>query len=622
MSSSDRAHVYGRQPAYCEDADQNDNGIEGTKVAASVAPGSPGREISNTRRARSNRSLPEPPSPHALSDDSSVTSSSGSGSGSSATDQRTHRNADVSRRKSTRDHPKSPTSKRVTYDEGSSRYYSAAPEGHGSRSRRSLHQEDAAWYGRSPVDADPLIMPGVSRPRAGTGDLSYRHSSYHVNTTSRPPLANARYATQYSIPANQMPPGHPMAGSFPPPPYLPAPGPQPPWGNPHLVQQIHPPPLPPPLMGEYFPPPPTRSLESRFESMSMGPGRSASAMGHRQVRYDDGRYDQENRNPAVSIQRRSSAKTKKRDEQPRLDARLEDRLRMPPPPPPRPHSTAPRHISTGPFRPPSRGPSDNNPFTPRMQTSAELEPFNYAQERSRMRRPSVSSRPMSYDHGAYQTEVATTRSDRNRRNSYYGGAPLENKMAEKIAAAHAYQDFVEGGPAPALTAEALRKAERRSRPAPSSHSTRSSGSREESDFVQKSATTRTTRYTEENDDFTVRVVGAATLKMGGAELQCKEGAEINFSRGNSTAAGEGSDRSSYVDPADDRRVSRSGRTATSYRPRTSSQAGSYGRAGGYDGYLEYDRQPATYQHRMPPLPPPPDSGNSYAHYSAYEHNFV
>ncbi|KAH9435199.1 hypothetical protein MCOR02_004151 [Pyricularia oryzae] len=111
------------------------------------------------------------------------------------------------------------------------------------------------------------------------------------------------------------------------------------------------------------------------------------------VRYDDGLYDQENRAPAVSIQRRSSAKAKKREEQ----ARLEDRMRMPPPP--RPHSTAPRQISTGPFVPP-RGPGDN-PFTPRTPTSAELEPFNYAQERARMRRPSVSSRrPMSYDHGA------------------------------------------------------------------------------------------------------------------------------------------------------------------------------------------------------------------------------
>ncbi|KAH8842017.1 hypothetical protein MCOR27_003928 [Pyricularia oryzae] len=618
MSSSENSHGYGRQPAYCEDADQNDNSIEGTKVAASVAPGSPGREISNTRRARSNRSMPEPllsPS----SDDSSVASSSGSGSGSSSADRRAHRKPDVSRRKSTRDHPKSPTSKRVTYAEGSSRYYSAAPEGHGSRSRRSIHQEDAAWYGRSSVDADPLIMPGVSRPRAGTGDPSYRHSSYHVNTTSRPPLANARYATHHPIPPHQMPPGPPpMAGSFPPPLYPPPQGPPQPWGMPHLVQHMHPPqPPPPPSMGGYFPPQePIRSLESRFESMSMGHSRSASAMGHRPVRYDDGLYDQENRAPAVSIQRRSSAKAKKREEQ----ARLEDRMRMPPPP--RPHSTAPRQISTGPFVPP-RGPGDN-PFTPRTPTSAELEPFNYAQERARMRRPSVSSRrPMSYDHGAYQTEVATTRPDRNRRNSYYGGgAPLENKTADKMAAAQAYQDAVEGGPPAALTAEALRKAERRSRPAPSSRSTRSSASREESDFVQKSATTRTTRYSDEGDDFTVRVVGAATLKMGGAELQCKEGAEINFSRGNSAAIGEGSDRSSYIDPADDRRVSRPARPTTSHRPRTSSHVGSYSRAGGYENYLEYDTQPASYQHRMPPLPPPADnSGNPYAHYN-YRDNYI
>ncbi|TLD24775.1 hypothetical protein PspLS_05616 [Pyricularia sp. CBS 133598] len=618
MSSSENSHGYGRQPAYCEDADQNDNSIEGTKVAASVAPGSPGREISNTRKTRSGRGPPGPQSPVALSDDSSVTSSSGSGSGSFAADPRDHRKADVSRRKSIRDHPKSPTSKRVTYQEESSRYYSAAPEGHGPRSRRSMHQEDAAWYGRSPIDADPLIMPGVSRPRAGTGDPSYRHSSYHVNTASRPPLANARYSAQYPIPGTQMLPVPPMAGSFPPPQYLPPQGP-PPWGMPPLVHHMHPP-QPPPPMGDYFTPPlgPTRSLESRFESMSMGHSRSASAMGHRQARYEDGRYDQENRNPTVSVQRRASAKTKKRDEQ----ARMEDRLRMPPPA--RPHSTAPRQISTGPFRPPSRGPGEN-PFTPRTPTTAELEPFNYAQERARMRRPSVTSRrPMSYDHGAYQTEVATTRTDRNRRNSYYGGAPLENKTADQIAAAQAYQNAVEGGPPPALTAEALRKAERRSRAAPSSRSTRSSASREESDFVQKSATTRTTRYSDEGEDVTVRVNGRATLKMGGAELQCKDGVELNFSRGTSAAIGEGSDRSSYIDPADDRRIGKPVRSSTSHRPRTSSQAGSYGRVGyaGYEDYPEYERQPAMYQPRIPPLAPPAEnSQNPYAHYNSYEQHY-
>lgn len=620
MPGSDSTGGGGFQPAFFEEADENDNGIEGTKVAASVAPGSPGRTVrekSNTRKTRSNRSAPDPRSPPASSDDGSVASSSGSGSGSgsSAADQSSHRKADTSRRRSTRDQPKSPTIKRVTYEESSSRHHKAAPEVHSSRSRRSMHQEDAAWYGRSPLDAGPMVMPGVSRPRAGTGETSYRHSSYHVNTASRPPLANTRYATHHHIVPNSIPPT--MAGSFPPPMFPPQ-HPQPPlpqWTMPHLGQQMHP--QAPPPMGDYFQP--IRPLESRFESLSIGGGRPASSMGHRQTRYDDGRHDQENRTPSGAIQRRPSNKNSKREEH----ARLEDRMRMPPPPP-RPHSTAPRHISTAPFRPPSRGPSDaqHNPFTPRTPTSAELEPFNYGTDHSRSgRRPSVSTRrPISQDYGVYHTEVATTKPDRNRRNSYYGGIAAENKMQDRMAQAHAYQHAREGEPAAPLTAEALRKAEKRSRPAPSSHSTRSSASREESDFVQRSATTRTTRYSDEGDDFTVRVVGPATLRMGGAELQCKDGAELNISRGGGVAIGEGSDRSSYIDPSDDRRISRPARPSTSYRPRASSQAGTFSRAG-YDGYSEYDRSQASYHQHLPPLPPPPEnSRNPYTHHYSYEQN--
>jgi len=153
-----------------------------------------------------------------------------------------------------------------------------------------------------------------------------------------------------------------------------------------------------------------------------------------------------------------------------------------------------------------------------------------------------------------------------------------------------------------LTAESLRRAGR------NGGSSRSSGSHDESDYRQ-SATTGTTRLSGE-EDVTIRVKGGAALKIGGAEVQCADGAEINILRGGMSFRG-GSDRSSYFDQ-DDRRT-RIERPAT--RTRVGSQARSYSRHPSYDvgggGATLYD---PGYYDEIPPYPPyplQPQDGGGY-----------
>lgn len=218
----------------------------------------------------------------------------------------------------------------------------------------------------------------------------------------------------------------------------------------------------------------------------------------------------------------------------------------------------------------------------------------------RTRRPSVGATSISYDSGAFRTEVATTRN--SRRHSYLGGHSVSSGSAyeDKMRQAAAYQDDIGGGPTMPLTAESLRKA---SKNGGSSRSTRSSGSRDESEY-RRSATTRTTRSSGNgnDEDVTIRVKGQALLKVGGAEMQCQDGAEINITRGGPGPYQGGSDQSSYIE-AEDRRT-RMERPAT--RTRASSQAGSYSRTlqPRYDMPLSrYD----TYQYPpvIPPYPPYP-----------------
>jgi len=190
--------------------------------------------------------------------------------------------------------------------------------------------------------------------------------------------------------------------------------------------------------------------------------------------------------------------------------------------------------------------------------------------RSKSRRPTVGHTAAPYDGGEYRTEVAGTR--HNRRHSYYGNksASSGSGYEDQVRLATRYQEET-GGPGMQLTAETLRKAGRRNgaESRRSRSSTRSSESRDESDFRQ-SATTRTTRSSNDEDVTIFVKGGSATLKVGGAEMKCKDGTEINIASRNNIPPSfrTVSDRSSnYLE--DDRRP----RIGPPTRTRASSQSG-------------------------------------------------
>ncbi|KAK2626691.1 hypothetical protein QTJ16_003866 [Diplocarpon rosae] len=180
----------------------------------------------------------------------------------------------------------------------------------------------------------------------------------------------------------------------------------------------------------------------------------------------------------------------------------------------------------------------------------------YREERPR--RPSVSRHPASYDVGSVRVEAAN--SSRRRESQYdlpsatgsssgYDGKSYEAKSTfdtkispaqshqdassaydAKLNQAQAYQEDVSGGPTLPLTAEVLRRQQRKQEG--SSRSTKSSSaSRDESDY-KKSATTRTTRSSsgDNEESVTIKLVGQARVTVGGTQIDCTEGGEIQIQR--------------------------------------------------------------------------------------------
>ncbi|KAJ3474483.1 hypothetical protein NLG97_g9825 [Lecanicillium saksenae] len=113
----------------------------------------------------------------------------------------------------------------------------------------------------------------------------------------------------------------------------------------------------------------------------------------------------------------------------------------------------------------------------------------------------------------------------------------------KIRDAQDYQDAITGGPKTPLTAEMLHKATRGN---PGSQSTRSSGSRDDSEY-RRSYTTGITRSSSGNGSEDV------TIKVGGAVLTVQGGAEITLSSRGQPQIRSGSDRSSTVYQIEDGR---------------------------------------------------------------------
>jgi hypothetical protein len=166
------------------------------------------------------------------------------------------------------------------------------------------------------------------------------------------------------------------------------------------------------------------------------------------------------------------------------------------------------------------------------------------------RRPSAN-RSSTYGYPGDQHNYRVESSNHARRSSYYEGQRRSSDYEDKIREATGYQEQVAGPPV-FLTAEALRKQQRTTA---SSRSTRSSGSRDESDF-RRSATTRTTtsRFDADGENVTIKFNGDGTIKIAGAEIKCDDGAELNIVRSKG-AIRNGSERggSEYgVVPLEDR----------------------------------------------------------------------
>ncbi|KAI8627720.1 hypothetical protein F5Y19DRAFT_163111 [Xylariaceae sp. FL1651] len=358
-----------------------------------------------------------------------------------------------------------------------------------------------------------------SRPRAHT-----RPESYYGQSTSRPPRPPISTSAYYQQP----PPPNMVPPSFPPPSWaVPLPGPMPPH--------------PPPPTDHHF----ARDLAMRF--------RPSSAMGFRQA---SNPYEYEPA-PEKSITRRSSVSRKASKE----SKNHEDRKRMPPPPPPpRPKSTRPERVVLRPQASSNMRKSvvfdDDDqdsesslyPTTHRRESGVE-----YGSSPFKNRRQSFEASESIFDYEEDDFDEPAPRS-RSRRGSRLG-------IEDKIRDASRYQDTVGSGP-PALTAEALRHVKNGG----SSRSTRSSASRDESDY-KHSATTHTTRSSSGEDDITIKVPVGAIVEVGNTKIHCRDGGDISVGRVGTSRSGSDRGTSIY---GDDRR-SRSDRSSSA-RTRASSQA--------------------------------------------------
>ncbi|KAI1391326.1 uncharacterized protein F4822DRAFT_181754 [Hypoxylon trugodes] len=508
--------------AYFEEADDDGQTIPGIapKYARSTA-NSPSKEKPNTSRTRKDSSCRE------LSPTSSF-------SDSDTTEPPVRRNSKIKMKEEKKRGP-------LVKQRPAPRSHKTAPV---PSSRLS---DEASYYG---VPQQTVASASSARPRART-----RPESYYGQ---RPPLSTSAYAHQPPHPSQQLPP------SFPPTPLW-IPGPPPPMGHHALVHQPIPSPStygsPSTPYGD-MPPPPGRDLAARFR-------RPSSAMGFQHAPKP---LDYEPSKEKALTRRTSVSRKASKDH--------EDSRRMPPPP--RPASTQPNRLV---FRPPPPSHTASHSATRRKSVGFDAhdlagEPGMYkAVARreveygsgalpgalpSRPRTQSYDAESLYDDDDPYELETAT----RGRRGSFYN-------FEEKVRDASRYQEDVAGGPGPQLTAAALQRVKNEG----SSHSTRSSASRDESDYKQ-SATTRTTRSSNEDDDITIKLPMGAVIEVGNTKIHCRDGGDINIGRGGPTRGG-GSDHaasaSNYSDERNDRksRADRAERATT--RTRATSRAGSYSR---------------------------------------------
>lgn len=451
----------------------------------------------------------------------------------------------------------------------------------------------------------PQPAASSNRPRANA-----RPASYYAGQT-RPPPPNQGW--QHSpMPSSPFPPG----GSYPPPP--PMYGGPPPLG----MHGGPPPPSPTGPPSGYFdpaPPPPQmpiRDLKQRFD-------RPSSAMGYQNPSprnyHLDGYPDYDEDLPYIP---KKSSRNKKQEE---------DRMRMPPPQfkpmrewPPKPMRDMPRRPSTTanpstPFQPPPMRPDSRHghsrPPHPSNRRSVgfvdqsafddddllgdndlfhDISPQPPFPQRRRSVARSSRRDSLVYDDDDHENTPAVGRS--SRRGSVYGSAALgsggvsledDNRYMDAVR----YQEDVSGGPQVPLTAETLRKANKRGDRVASSRSTRSSASRDESEYNKRSNTTGITRSSSGGDDFTIKVSGPAVVRVNGAEIACED-SEITFSNGGGGGSRGGSDHTSTFYQLED--GGHRERKALPHRTRAPSQSDSQSR-GYVPSHAPWD-QPYGNQH--------------------------
>ncbi|KAK0735450.1 hypothetical protein B0T21DRAFT_384307 [Apiosordaria backusii] len=593
-----------RPSAACvEDADDAGTVFEGTaRYATSCAPGSPIKQQPNTgrvRREKSRKSEGSPITPHTDSDSTLP-----------------RRERDSTKKPSThRDKSASASSKKALMTSRPSLKPARTAPAYPRKS------EDAQYFGVN--EPAPAPAPAATRPRSKTTRPS---SAYYGSSPSRPPLTHQnRYYSQT--------PGPQMNSGFAPPPPLPSapqwngpppPGPPPPAPMSAPMQIPYPPPGSSPVVmqgqgPEYF----SRPLESRFGSYT----RPQSAMGYRPQQPPAIEYGNEWEEPPVPSNKQLARRPSTNRRLSKVEA--EDK-RMMPPPPRRPQSARPP--TSGGFQPPP-------PSTPisRRTLYDDLErteddlfnlspmgPADYSTGHStnlafRPKPPRMSSGLADETYGDYDYNPMPVEpyGRHMRRSSYFGEQSASSGSAyeDQVRLATRYQEELMGGSPLPLTAETLAKAR-------NGGSSRSSGSRDESDYRQ-SHTTRTTHTSAHDEDFTIRVKGNTTLKIGGAEMECHDGAEINITKngaslgyrggGSDASYGDHDDRHTRVD-LDDRRT----RVDFPVRPRTrgASRARSIPRVPAYPSYPdgaaspEYEYVGEDYASSIPPPYP------SYPTYSS------
>ncbi|KAI6093089.1 hypothetical protein F4821DRAFT_74957 [Hypoxylon rubiginosum] len=519
--------------AYFEEVDDDDHIVPGTSPKyARSTAQSPVKEKPNTSRSRKDTSRRESRSPPTALSDSDIT------------EPPLHRR-DSAKLKMKEEKKRGSL---VVKQRPAARSHKTTP------APASRISDESSYYGVHPNQT--VATASSARPRART-----RPESYYGQ---RPPLSTSAYAHQHPPQPSPFPPP-----SFPPNQWM---GPPPPPMGHALVHQ----PIPsPPQYGDFNPPPPPppRDLASRFR-------RPQSAMGFHQPSKS---HDYEPPKEKALARRTSSARKTSKEH--------EDTRRMPPPP--RPASTqpnpnrlvirpAPQHTAT---RRKSVGfeeeDLDGEPTMYKAVARREVE-YGSGALPTRPRRQSSFDGESNFDIvGNYEIEPAS----RGRRNSYYN-------FEDKVRDASRYQDDVAGGTVPPLTAEALRRVKNGG----SSRSTRSSASRDESDYRQ-SATTRTTRSSDGDDDITIKLPIGAVIEVGNTKIHCRDGGDINIGRNNNGASTRGG--SDHTTNYSDDRKSRVERPVA--RTRATSQAGSYSRT-----------------RTAPPMYAPP----SHSYYEEYDHRYA